>query len=153
MKSCRQIVTSVLFFQFLANLGQIRKSDSIRIACKTYIFINSNLLSKKKNADISKIKRVLVLKGIFSETAYVCVLTYQISKTSKNTSTPQNAPLKSPPRLKLNRLFRKLLILLFLFVVLLFLFPVLLYLQTNNICILKLLNVFQAFFFNIVIVE
>ena len=33
----------------------------------------------KRNADISKIKEVLVLKGIPSETAYVCVPTYQIS--------------------------------------------------------------------------
>ena len=30
----------------------------------------------QKNNDISKIKRVLVLKGIFSETTYVCVLRY-----------------------------------------------------------------------------
>ena len=80
------------------------------MVCKTYIFINSNILSYKnwkqnqklfnlahtlllwvkilflpksadflqKNADISKIKRSLVLKGIFSETTYVFVLTYQI---------------------------------------------------------------------------
>ena len=33
----------------------------------------------KKNTEIRKIKMVLVLKSIFSETAYVCVLTYQIS--------------------------------------------------------------------------
>ena len=33
----------------------------------------------QKSADISKIKRVLVLKGIFSETAYVRVLKYPIS--------------------------------------------------------------------------
>ena len=33
----------------------------------------------QKNADISKIKGALVLKDIFSKTAYVCVLTYQIS--------------------------------------------------------------------------
>ena len=32
-----------------------------------------------KNADTNKIKGVLVLKDIFSETAYVHVLTYQIS--------------------------------------------------------------------------
>ena len=29
-----------------------------------------------KNADINKIKRALVLKGIFSETTYVCALTW-----------------------------------------------------------------------------
>ena len=32
----------------------------------------------QKNADISKIKGVQALKGIFSETAYGCVLTCQI---------------------------------------------------------------------------
>ena len=32
----------------------------------------------QNNADICKIKRVLVLKGIFFETAYVFVLKYQI---------------------------------------------------------------------------
>ena len=32
---------------------------------------------QKKNAEINKIKEVLVLKGIFSETIYKCVLTYQ----------------------------------------------------------------------------
>ena len=30
----------------------------------------------QKNADITKIKKALVLKGIFSETTYVCVRTY-----------------------------------------------------------------------------
>ena len=33
----------------------------------------------QRNADISKIKRALVLKGIFSEITYECVLTCQIS--------------------------------------------------------------------------
>ena len=31
-----------------------------------------------KKAGINKLKRTLVLKGIFSEIAYACVLTYQI---------------------------------------------------------------------------
>ena len=38
---------------------------------------NSDFFAKK-NADISKIKRALVLKGIFSETTYVCQLTRPI---------------------------------------------------------------------------
>ena len=73
---------------------------------KTYTSTNSNLLSYKntelknlqhsshnialskstiiatklqKNVNISKIKKAFVLKGIFSETTNVCVLTYQIS--------------------------------------------------------------------------
>ena len=41
MMSCWQIVTSLSFFQFMA------KRDSRRIVCKTYIFINSKLLSYK----------------------------------------------------------------------------------------------------------
>ena len=97
----QQVVMSLLFFQFMSNLEQ-----SGRIISKTYIFINSNLLSSKnwkqnwkisntililllwvkvlfcrkmltfckKNADISKIKGVLVLKLLCSERNYVCVL-------------------------------------------------------------------------------
>ena len=37
------------------------------------------LIFCKKNADISKIKKVLVPKDIFSKTTYVFVLTHQIS--------------------------------------------------------------------------
>ena len=37
------------------------------------------LIFAKKNADISNIKLVLVLAGIFSKIKYLCVLTYQIS--------------------------------------------------------------------------
>ena len=62
------------FFQFMVSFQQ-------HMVYKTYILINSNLKSWffAKNADISKIKRVLVLKDILSETTYVCVLSYQIS--------------------------------------------------------------------------
>ena len=42
-----------------------------------YLPKNADILQKK--GDISKIKGVLVLKGIFSETTYVRVLTYQVS--------------------------------------------------------------------------
>ena len=41
-----------------------------------FLLKNANFL--QKNADISKIKTALVLKVIFSETAHVCILTYQI---------------------------------------------------------------------------
>ena len=37
------------------------------------------LFSCIKNADISKIKGTMILKGIFSKTTYACVLPYQIS--------------------------------------------------------------------------
>ena len=70
------------------------------------------LIFCKKNADISKIKRTLVLKGIFSETIYVCVhlcAEFQVSTlilTSNFTpQQPQNGPLKSPPRLGLKSIF------------------------------------------------
>ena len=36
----------------------------------------ADFLKKKKEAGTSKVKRALVLKGIFSETAYVCVCVY-----------------------------------------------------------------------------
>ena len=48
----------------------------------TIAFVKGTIFAKKhlffvKNTDVSKIKRILVLKGIFSETAYVCVLRCQ----------------------------------------------------------------------------
>ena len=66
----------------------------------------------QRNADISKINRVLVLKGIFFETTSRCVLTYQTQVSSiiltsfgqgviLPLSPSQNGPLKSPPRLGL----------------------------------------------------
>ena len=64
----------------------------------------------KKNAGISKIKRALALKLIFSKMTYVCVLTDQFhvsniiltSLRQGGYTLPQNEPLKSPPRLGLN---------------------------------------------------
>ena len=77
-------------------------------------------LSKKswflaKNADTSKIKQIVVLKGICSKNKCVCELTYQISSfwwwrwrswwvgnfTPPTPPPSQNEPLKSPPRLGL----------------------------------------------------
>ena len=72
----------------------------------------------QKNADISKIKRALTLKGIFFETTYVCVLRtkFQVcsiiltsfrqgvilpSPSLQSPPPPQNEPLKSIPRLGL----------------------------------------------------
>ena len=93
----------IVIFLNYGHFGAFQKPDSGRTVCKTYIFINSNLLSYKsltqlshialskgtifakkrsffpKNVDISKIKSALRLQGMFSETKYVCVLTYQIS--------------------------------------------------------------------------
>ena len=92
MTLCRQIVTTLSFLQFMANFRAIQKLDSGCMVCKisnsshTIPLRKGTIFAKKKkliffakNADISKIKGVLVFKGIFSETTYVCVLTYQIS--------------------------------------------------------------------------
>ena len=38
----------IFIFSILGQSGAIRKPDSERIACKTYIFFNSNHLSYKK---------------------------------------------------------------------------------------------------------
>ena len=81
----------VVIFPIYGQFGAIWKPDSGRIVCKTYIFINSNVLPKnagllQKNAGISKIKRALILKCIFSDTAYVFVLMYQISCFWRNSN-------------------------------------------------------------------
>ena len=62
--SCQQIVMSSSFFRFLAILEQ-SGSWIPDIYAKNADFL-------QKNAGISKIKRALVLKGIFSETTCVC---------------------------------------------------------------------------------
>ena len=45
------------------------------------LFLPKNAAFLQRNADISKIKRALVLKVTFSETTYVCVLTYKVSSS------------------------------------------------------------------------
>ena len=50
----------------------------------TIVLSEGTILAKntdflQRNADISKINEVLILKDIFYETTYVCVITYQIS--------------------------------------------------------------------------
>ena len=37
------------------------------------LFLPKNAAFLQRNADISKIKRALVLKGIFSKTTYMCI--------------------------------------------------------------------------------
>ena len=45
--SCRKIVASLSFLRFMAKFSVILKPDSGRTVCKTYIFINSNILFYK----------------------------------------------------------------------------------------------------------
>ena len=42
------------------------------------LFLPKNAAFLQRNAGISKIKRALVLKGIFPETTYVRVMAYQV---------------------------------------------------------------------------
>ena len=67
-----------------------------------YYFCYKKQIFYKKNVDISKVNRALVLKGIFSETTYVCVLTYQISSFQHNSNEFQTGEIILPPHLKTN---------------------------------------------------
>ena len=73
---------------------------------------NADFLQKK--ADISKIQRVLVLKGMFSETIFVWVVTYQISSSQHNsnefqtgggsfTPSPSKQTSKKPTQIRAKR--------------------------------------------------
>ena len=107
MTSCRKTVTPLSLFQSMDNFEPdsgrsvcktyifINSNSSILEKLKTelkifntaptlslsvkVLFLPKRANFLQKNADISKIKTVLVLKGIFSETAYVCVLTHHTS--------------------------------------------------------------------------
>ena len=59
------------------------KTENIPLS-KDTIFDKKNATFCIKNYDISKIKEVLVLKTIFYETAYVCILLYQTSSFYHN---------------------------------------------------------------------
>ena len=79
----------ILFVRYYGEFGSNQKPHSGRLVCNTYAFSISlskgTIFAKKhvdfwnENADISKTKQVLVLKGVFSDTTYACELTYQIS--------------------------------------------------------------------------
>ena len=62
---------------------KISNTTLMLLLWKKVIFLpkSANFL-QKKNAEISKTKEVLVLKGIFSETTFKCVLSYQNSANS-----------------------------------------------------------------------
>ena len=101
MTSCRKIVMSLSFFRFMANLEQSgsRIPDTLSVkltfslTATVYLSKTENrtkvsptqlskllaillwvkVLLLPKNADISKTKKALVIKCIFSQTTYVCV--------------------------------------------------------------------------------
>ena len=101
MALCWKIVTSLSFFQFMAkawpDAWSVKPTFSFKVTfyltktenrTKKSLTALTQLLQvkvlfwpknadflQKQNADISKIKRAHVLKGIFSETKYVYVLT------------------------------------------------------------------------------
>ena len=88
---------TIVILWIYTQFGPILKLDFGRMVCKTYFFINMNFLSYKnwkqnsnklkqtqtnfsqKNADISRNKWVLILKGKIFKIKHVCPLTYQIS--------------------------------------------------------------------------
>ena len=80
---------SLSFSRFMANLEQLleitfylRKTENRTRESLTHLSHNIDLSIGTifaKNAVIGKTKEVLVLKGIFFETTYAFVLTYQIS--------------------------------------------------------------------------
>ena len=77
-------------------------------SCHTITLSKSTIIAKnadflQENADISKIKGALVLKVIFSETTYGCVLTYQISSVIlKNFRQEFNFTTAPPTHIKMN---------------------------------------------------
>ena len=58
------------------NAKKFRNTSLRLVLCVKVLFWPKNADFLQKNADISKIKRALVLKVIFSETRYICVCTY-----------------------------------------------------------------------------
>ena len=118
MTSCRQIVALLSSFQFMANLeqsgSQILEPQSVKLTFTitvTFYLAKTESRTKKfptqlshyrfdflqKNANISKIKRTLVLKRI----SIILTRLRQGVILSSPTHPPENEPLKSPPRLGL----------------------------------------------------
>ena len=130
LQNCDVIAIPLIYGQFAA----IWKPVSGRIVCKPYISINSNLSSYKNwkqnwkttntaltlalwvkvlfwpknyiffNGDISKIKRALVLKDIFSETTYCVYLRakFQVSSIILTSFRQGGKITPTSPHLKTN---------------------------------------------------
>ena len=101
MTEYKKIVTSLPFLRFLANLEQSGSRIPDGQSMKLILSLTLTLILQKrssntiyflqKNADNSKIKRVLVLKHIFSEITCKCVLTCRISSFQHNCNKFQTA--------------------------------------------------------------
>ena len=66
MTSCQQNCDVIVIFSIYDQFGAIRKPDSERIVCKTYIFINSNKNWKQnQNTSYSALTLLLWVKVLF----------------------------------------------------------------------------------------
>ena len=76
-----KLIFSLIITFYLSKTENRAKKSLIALAILLWVkvlFWPKNADFLQKNADISKIKKVLVIEGIFSETTDVCVLTCQI---------------------------------------------------------------------------
>ena len=109
--SVKLTVSSAVNFYFTKNENRTKKISNTALTILLWVQVlllpeNTDFL--QKYTDISKIKRTLVLKGIFSKTSYVFVITYQITSFQHNsnefqtgvyfTSPPPPATLKRTPK-------------------------------------------------------
>ena len=69
--------SSLLSYKTWKQNQKIFNAALILLLCVKLLFLQKNAKFLQKNADISKITGVLVLKGILSETTCACALTYK----------------------------------------------------------------------------
>ena len=86
-----QSVKVTLSLKLSFYLHQLKLESLTLLLWVKVLFVPKNADIFSKNADIRKIKRVLLLEGIFSETSYVCVLMYQVSRFQHNSKEFQTA--------------------------------------------------------------
>ena len=67
----------ILIFCLTKTENRTTKSPT-QLSTITFSILQKNADFLQKNANIRKIKRDLILKGIFSKTKHVCVLMYQV---------------------------------------------------------------------------
>ena len=76
------ILIFLLIVTFYITKTESRTKNTSNTALILLLWVK--VLFLQKDAEISKIGRVLVLNVIFSETKYMCLLTYQISSLKHN---------------------------------------------------------------------